>query len=208
MSSSSKTDHADLQWKAELLKLFPSISLVRHGNWVHLHREYTQLQHSTKKGPCWAEVLNKDLNQNILALALYFLYDTEHRKTFQIFFAGDWQHALIQFCYLCWIYIPSLWFLCLHKLFSSHSAIKSDKTLTTHLSDTKRRHILNKAFFLFSVEHLCTSVKSTHCHEETTNLCLSLHFSFFLSATESMSIEGRESPESIHFLMNLKKTLK
>lgn len=88
-----------------------------------------------QEGPCWAEVLNKDLNQNILALALYFFYDTEHRKTFQIFFAGDWQHALIQFCYLCWIYIPSLRFLCLHKLFSSHSAIKSDKTLTTQKED-------------------------------------------------------------------------
>lgn len=115
-----------------------------------------------QEGPCWAEVLNKDLNQNILALALYFFYDTEHRKTFQIFFAGDWQHALIQFCYLCWIYIPSLWFLCLHKLFSSHSAIKSDKTLTTHLSDTKRRQIFWTKPFSYSQLNTCAHQWNPH----------------------------------------------
>lgn len=88
-----------------------------------------------------------------ISFGFVFFYATEHRKTSQIFFASD--GSILWYSFVTYAELMRLKLLCLHKLFSSHAAVKSDKTLTTHLSDKERRQILWTKPFSYSQFNTC-----------------------------------------------------
>lgn len=143
------------------------------------------------------QVLKKDLNQNILALALY---SSTPQKNFSNLFLPV-TGSMPWYSFVTYAELMSLKFLCLHKLFSSHSAIKSNTDNSSVRHENRYRE--QSPFPFSSVTPVYIS--EIHVSWRAHQLLPCLTFFLFLSAMESMYIEGRESA---HFLLNLKKALK